>query len=84
MMYLKSAVLHQGIPTIEWLNKTDGCNNRYKNKIFSFFTKKKEKIYRKVKTAFSVKRIAEHFVNYRLSDQSADYNGEGCLRKMTI
>lgn len=83
MMYLKSAVLHQGIPTIEWLNKTDGCNKRYKNKIFSFLPKKK-KIYRKVKTAFSVKRIAEHFVNYRLSDQSADYNREGCLRKMTI
>lgn len=29
-----------------------------------------------MKTAFSVKRIAEHFVNYRLSDQSADYNRE--------
>lgn len=84
MMYLKSAVLHQGIPTIEWLNKSDGCNNRYKNKIFSFFYQIKKKIYRKVKTAFSVKRIAEHFVNYRLSDQSADYNREGCLRKMTI
>lgn len=82
MMYLKSAILHQGIPTIEWLNKTDGCNNRYKTK-FSVFYKKK-KIYRKVKTAFSVKRIAERFVNYRLSDQSADYNREGCLRKMTI
>lgn len=41
MMYLKSAVLHQGIPTIEWLNKTDGCNNRYKNKIFSFLQKKR-------------------------------------------
>lgn len=81
MMYLKSAVLHQGIPTTEWLNKTDGCNNRYKNKIK---LPKKKKIYRKVKTAFSVKRIAEHFVNYRLSDQSADYNREGCLRKMTI
>lgn len=50
---------------------------------FSVFYKKK-KIYRKVKTAFSVKRIAERFVNYRLSDQSADYNREGCLRKMTI
>lgn len=41
MMYLKSAVLHQGIPTTEWLNKTDGCNNRYKNKIFSFLQKKR-------------------------------------------
>lgn len=70
MMYLKSAVLHQGIPTTEWLNKTDGCNNRYKNKIFSFFTKKK-KIYRKVKTAFSVKRIAEHLstIDYQIKVQ---------------
>lgn len=42
MMYLKSAVLHQGIPTTEWLNKTDGCNNRYKNKIFSFLQKKED------------------------------------------
>lgn len=42
MMYLKFVVLYQGILIIEWLNKIDGCNNRYKNKIFSFFIKKKK------------------------------------------
>lgn len=55
MMYLKSAVLHQGIPTIEWLNKTDGCNNRYKNKIFSFFTKKKRRFIESENSFFSEK-----------------------------
>lgn len=55
MMYLKFVVLYQGILIIEWLNKIDGCNNRYKNKIFSFFIKKKEDLQESENSFFSEK-----------------------------
>lgn len=55
MMYLKFVVLYQGILIIEWLNKIDGCNNRYKNKIFSFLFLKKEDLQESENSFFSEK-----------------------------
>lgn len=55
MMYLKFVVLYQGILIIEWLNKIDGCNNRYKNKIFRFFIKKNEDLQESENSFFSEK-----------------------------